>query len=484
MSIKRNTLYNIAGALTPLACTIVTVPMYLHAIGEARYGIVALVWLLFGYFGLFDLGLSTATANALARLRDGPPATRAAVLTTSVTVNLALGALVGAVILTLGWALLPRVAMDPAIRGEIAAALPWLALLCPFVTAGGAFSGVLTAHDRFLTLNLLGTAGTLLTQVVPLLAALHVGASLAVVIPATVIVRGAMVGLTAWLASRDVAVLAGRFDRERLRALLSYGGWIMITNLISPVLVSVDQFVIASLLGPSAVAHYSIAYSLAVRLLIIPTAFSQTMFPVLSRLDTDEASLLATRAVRSMTLVMTAVSVPLILAVAPFLHWWLGARVAVSAVPVAQILLVSTWINGLAFIPYALLQAQGRPNRVATFHLMEIVPFGVALIAGIHLLGLPGAALAWAFRVALDAVLLFGSTGLIARNGARLAAASGLVAGAWLLARIDWASPVYPLALAIIAGVVLTIGSVAIDPMLRRMATAAADRARSLLARS
>ena len=63
-----NFTYNVIGALLPLVVSLGTVPFYIHQIGLARYGVVTITWVLLGYFGFLDFGMSRASANASASL--------------------------------------------------------------------------------------------------------------------------------------------------------------------------------------------------------------------------------------------------------------------------------------------------------------------------------------------------------------------------------------------------------------------------------
>jgi O-antigen/teichoic acid export membrane protein len=89
-----------------IAVAFVTIPIYLHHVGEARYGVISIVWVLLGLFGFLDLGLSRAVTNALAKLRTAPQAHRARVLLTTFALNLGIGLIGGLVLYIFGGLLL------------------------------------------------------------------------------------------------------------------------------------------------------------------------------------------------------------------------------------------------------------------------------------------------------------------------------------------------------------------------------------------
>ena len=67
-------------------------------------------------------------------------------------------------------------------------------------------------------------------------------------------------------------------------------------------------------------------------------------------------------------------------------------------------------VNAMAFSPMAAVQALGRPDLAAKFHLIEFITHIPLTIVLVSLLGIEGAALAWLIRVIMDTGLLWGAT--------------------------------------------------------------------------
>ena len=408
--IGRNTAINVAGAIIPLFLSLVTVPPYLHLIGPARYGVLAIVWVVLGYFGVFDLGLSRATANQIARMRNEPPASRERVFWTAVSINASVGVIGGMFLLLLGNLLLGHVLkISPALRSEAIGALPWLAFAVPLTTVTLVLAGTLEGRERFLTVNSLTISALAMYQLAPLVYAYWVGPNLAGLIMSATLALLASTVLSFIVTAASLPVRGRpRIDAHRLGALVRYGGWVTVSGLVSPILSLVDRVVIGAVLGAREVALYTIPYSLVARLLILPTSLSRTLFPRFSMLARDDAFAVGRDAVTTLMAIMTPLAVLGTIVLEPFLQVWIGADIARGSAPVGEILFLGAWVNSVAVLPYSLLQAQGRPDLPAKFHLLEILPYIGGLILGLHLAGINGAAWAWTGRAALDASLLLG----------------------------------------------------------------------------
>jgi hypothetical protein len=125
-----------------------------------------------------------------------------------------------------------------------------------------------------------------------------------------------------------------------------------------------------------------------------------------------------------------------------FLWHWIGPKLANTSAPVGEAILVGAWVNGIAYIPYALLNGNRRPNVIALLHLVELAPFIALLALFLHVWGVYGAAWAWTLRTAADAVLLFAFSGLRLRSYALLVPSGVLVVCSAVLIRLLDAHPV------------------------------------------
>lgn len=408
-SVARNVGINLAGALVPVAVTLITVPIYISRVGLPRYGVILVAWSLLGYLGFLDLGISRATTNLMSKLvEENRRIEQHRVFWSALLVNGAMGAIGGMLVYVAGSMLFRHVlVVSPQVLDEAIAAMPYIAAMLPVALMLGVGVGTLEAHGRFAALNAIQMTGLVLGQLAPLLAVHFFGPDLKIIMPVLLGVRGATFFAVTALAMRTSAIpVRPSFHRSTFRKLVSFGGWVTVSSLISPLLTDIDQFVVGSVLSVGAIPFYSVPMNIISRTQLIPSALTRTLFPIFSRMDARDNAALMARSLEYLGIAMTLLCLNGVILSSAFLGIWLGPAMQAQATPVMQVLFLGAWANNLAFVVFSALQGEGRPRTVALIHSAEVVPYLLLLLLLVHSFGLTGAALAWTCRVGIDAVLL------------------------------------------------------------------------------
>ena len=64
--VAKNTIYNLLGYGLPLIIAVVLIPPLIKGLGEERFGILNLAWVVIGYFSFLDFGIGRALTNIIA----------------------------------------------------------------------------------------------------------------------------------------------------------------------------------------------------------------------------------------------------------------------------------------------------------------------------------------------------------------------------------------------------------------------------------
>lgn len=417
MSISKHTALNLLGTGVPILVALVSIPVYINLIGEQRYGMLSIAWVLLGYFGVFDLGIGRAAAQRIASLGNAHTQ-RSHCFWTALAMNGALGVLGGLVIWPAAYYFFAhQFQIDSALQPEVLRALPWLMLALPLATINGVLSGSLQGVERFLQLNVINGTGSILFQTLPLLAAWLWAPDLGILMPVAIGARLLGVVFLLFSAIRHVSTgLAPAFSIDEARVLFKFGGWVTVSSLISPIMVMADRFIIGAVMGAKAVTQYTVPFQLAERSTIVPSALSSSLFPRFARDCAQDAEQMAMISIRVLLVLMTPVMVVAILLAQPFLAIWISHEFAAQSALVLEVLLVGFWVNGLARIPHAKLQAAGRPDIVAICHLAELIPYLAILSVGLQWGGIAGASAAFTLRVFVDYILLSTQAGTLRQS--------------------------------------------------------------------
>ncbi|MCO6417849.1 flippase [Siccirubricoccus sp. KC 17139] len=399
--------WNALGRGLPLMLALLLTPVLVHQLGLERWGLFTLALALVGVFGVFDFGVGQALTRAVAERIGAGRAEEATGLVAAALATLAGISLVAAAGLWLAVpALVQRLLSVPeALQPQAIAAFRVMALAAPLVVLNAALWGVLAAWQRFRVANLATIPVNIFYYLGPVLVLL-VWDSLVGVMLALVACRLANTLSYIWLVRPLLPGFSWRGIRLRLvLPLLKLGGFMTFTGLATQALLYADRFLIGAMLSLSAVAFYATPLDLVLRVWILPVAVAQTLLPAFAgaflSAPVATAALLRRGALAIMAMVLPA-ALLLVVAAGPLLTLWLGAEFAAGGARVLQILGVGIFFSCLAFAPNALLEAIGRPDAVALLVLAEAAIFLPLAALLLPVLGIEGAAIAWALRAATD----------------------------------------------------------------------------------
>ena len=412
--LARNVIWNLLGTMAPLLVAVPAVPRLINGMGTDRFGVLTLAWVVIGYFSLFDFGFGRALTKLVAeKLGAGRTEDIAPLFWTSLVLMLLFGVL-GAVVMAVlsPWMVHSVLRIPAAIQLETLRAFYVLAVSLPVVIATTALRGFLEAHQRFGASTAVRIPLGAFTFAGPFLV-LPFSASLLSIVGVLALARlAACVVLWALCVKTDPTVKHGiAIRRDLALSLLRFGGWMTVTNIVSPLMVSLDRFLIGAVVSISAVAYYATPSEAVTKLLVVPLAIVGVLFPAFSSgfaQDKARTKLLFVRGVKYTFLAIFPFLLIVIVFAREGLRLWVGAEFAQHATVVLQWLAIGVFFNGIAQIPFALVQGSGRPDITGKLHLWELPAYGLLLWVLIHTNGIEGAAIAWTARVVVDALILFG----------------------------------------------------------------------------
>lgn len=412
--LARNAIVNLLGQGAPLLVAVFAIPVLTRQLGSARFGLLTLAWVVLGYFSLFDLGLGRAMTKVVAeRLGLGQEDTVPAVVWTTLALMLALGVVGSIVSLAISpWLVFHALKIPNPLKPESLQTFYLLAVAIPLVTSTAGLRGVLEAKQRFDLVNAVRVPLGVLTFLGPL-AVLPFTHSLVPIVAVLLFTRA-----LAWIAHLVLCVRVlpalrarGLLQLAVVRPLLEFGTWISVSNVVGPLMVTLDRFVIGAMISVSAVAYYTAPYEAVTKLWMIPGALTGVLFPAFATTlsyGRARAASLYRIALKFTFLILFPITLVIMSLAREGLDLWLGLEYAQRSTRVLQWLAVGVFVNSLGQVPFALIQGGGRPDLTAKLHLIELPFYLLGLWWLISFVGIEGAAIAWAARCLVDTSVLLG----------------------------------------------------------------------------
>lgn len=412
--VVRGSLWSVGGQAVVIATSLVATPFVIRLLGAESYGVLALINVLIGYIAFADLGMGAASTRFGSRAHArGDDEEEASVVWTALALSFftssssALAMAVAAPWLVEHALRLPAHLHSSAVIALRVAALGFVAR-----AASGVLNTPQLARLRVDIYTLINS-GSAVVQVALVPVALALGGGLVGAVTVVAAASASALLVHASVSSKLLhALVRPRFDAKAMRSLLGFGGALIVSGVVTIALMNAEKVFLTRFASVTSLAYYSVAFTVANLMLVLPAAMGQSLLPAFTRLheqgDREGLRKLYTRSLRANLLWAVPLATVVCVMAKPFLTVWAGPEFGRESAAPLYILTGGILFNVMAYIPCNLLLSVGRANLVARIHVSELIPYVLVAALATYWLGAAGAALAWSLRVIADAVLMFG----------------------------------------------------------------------------
>lgn len=406
MAIFRNSIWTLSSYILPTIISLFSIGLLARLLGTAEFGIYMLIMAIIGYSGIFEAGLNRSVIREVSIYSDDKGEI-VKIISCSTYCAFVLG-LIGATLLFILSSLIVRVLGIALSELEVVTdSIRLLSLVIPILLITIIWSAILEGKKKFKTLAIKNSISNSMIAILPVLIIYVTDGG--IFEGAIGILLARVIGLlvTIYFVKDELAGLKVKFHRNVFERFINYGSWLAISNIISPIMVYFDKFILSYLKGAGVVAYYTAPAELIQKMSIIPSSISRAIFPSLSEAKTKELEKnIKNQAIKIILPIILFVVIGVYLFSEVIIELWLGVEYVAMSSRILVILSIGFAFNALAYIDFTYLQAKGKSKTTAYLHMIELLPYLLLLYCMINWLGVIGAAYAWSIRMVVDFFIL------------------------------------------------------------------------------
>lgn len=400
MKIIKDISWNTVSYIIPMLVAIPALGVISRYLDIESFGLFMLIYTILGYASIFDLGFTRALVRCISRAKNDVKEVREYILSSTIVIFF-LSIIPLCFLFFFSDEVTVLLGVSDQNHNQFSNSLSISAFCFPvlmiFLIWGTYFEGT----ERFKELALIKVITSLCLSLIPMTFTILGGSLTYAVIGIAFSRLISLVIVVLSVLSEIKKVKSEFFCLDKVKSLFRYGSWLTLTNIISPLLTSIDRFVLSSSSGANNLALYTAPSEMVTRALILPGIVSRTLFPKFAR---ENDIILQSKAFRIVAILMLLLCTVLYLLSDVIITLWLGSEY-IDSVVTFKILIVGLFFCGIAQLPYMIIQAKGFSKVAATVHTIEVVPYLILLYYLVESYQYNGAAIAWTIRVSIDGML-------------------------------------------------------------------------------